>query len=535
MVDGGFPEFLLDAANAWEPVPGRPGEYRSRRPYPAVAGAGRRGVAVLGNFADTLVPLHGYRFVSDFRTDNPYWNLPDKLSADHGVWCGPGLWFDADTGRIHARLAHTRLRFLGAGNYRGETDPGKLPLVVAGPDAVVRLEGVKHLRLHDLVLRGSAGATLALRGGSDVELDGVTIHGGSPALQVSTTSRLRLHRCRVRGLTAPWSSRASHKYRGNSAYLVVVSAEPPGCRDFTFAHSEFTDNHDGLIVGALQGLTFHHNLVEQFDDDAIYLTMQRPKPPERLHFYQNVFARCLTAFAFAQFEGGRRNTVGSCAFISRNVFDLRRGTPAAPPASDREDLGLPESWNQRGRLAGDHGSPVWEPMTFYHNTVLTAEAPWRDQYAAGLASHTAGTRRRVFNNLFVQDRGVPGSALPVEPDDFAADANLHWSRSGGPRQQADWLAALHRSRGYQLARKRASPGWAGRDRVADPRFLDLPADPNRPCDLRLRPDSPAIDAGVALPAEWPDPLRRLDPGLPDLGALPAGAGRLVVGPASAPP
>ena len=53
-------------------------------------------------------------------------------------------------------------------------------------------------------------------------------------------------------------------------------------------------------------------------------------------------------------------------------------------------------------------------------------------------------------------------------------------------------------------------------------------------DVRLRPDSPAVDAGLELPAGWPDPLRKLDKGKPDLGALPLGADPLRVGPTAAP-
>ena len=45
--------------------------------------------------------------------------------------CGPGVWYDMKTGRIHARLGHTNLAHLGDQNYRGETDPRKLPLVIA--------------------------------------------------------------------------------------------------------------------------------------------------------------------------------------------------------------------------------------------------------------------------------------------------------------------------------------------------------------------------------------------------------------------
>jgi hypothetical protein len=32
-----------------------------------------------------------------------------------------------------------------------------------------------------------------------------------------------------------------------------------------------------------------------------------------------------------------------------------------------------------------------------------------------------------------------------------------------------------------------------------------------------------VDSGIAVPAEWPDPLRIADKGTPDIGALPLGA------------
>ena len=50
----------------------------------------------------------------------------------------------------------------------------------------------------------------------------------------------------------------------------------------------------------------------------------------------------------------------------------------------------------------------------------------------------------------------------------------------------------------------------------DPRFVRFPD------DLRLDPKSPAVDAGVPIPSDWPDPLRGKDKGKPDLGAVPLG-------------
>ncbi len=524
VLDGGLREFFEAPAGAWEPFPaGAKGEYRSIKAYPDLA-KGRRDVTLLGNFGDSMVPLHGYRNRIDFRSDNPYWNIGNKLNTDKGIWCGPGLWYDAGSGRVHVRLAHTGLKSFGDANYRGETDPRKLSLVVAGAVTPLRIEKAKHLRVQDLVVRGSAGRTVEVAASEDVELDGVTVYGGAPAIQVRTTARLRLVRCAVRGLSAPWSSRASHKYRGSSPYLLVVAGELSQCRDFEFAHCEFTDNHDGLIVGTLKGLRFHHCLVDNFDDDGVYLTLKRPAPPSGIHVYQNVLSRCLTTFSFAESGKGVKNEVGPGVYIFRNVIDLRHGTLGGPPTGAEADAkSTIADWWRPGRPASDHGSPVWEPMIVYHNTVLCSDPAFRGYYAAGLAGHTRGTTRRVFNNVFVQFEGNPGLQFPPAEDDLQADGNLLWGAKDGPAVKGDFFATFRRSKLFEASKKRYPPGWGVADVFADPKFVRPPA------DLRLRPDSPAVDAGVTLPAEWPDPLRKLDKGKPDIGALPLGVEMLRVG------
>jgi hypothetical protein len=132
------------------------------------------------------------------------------------VYLGPGLWFDAQTQRIHVRLAHTKIA--AQANYTGETDPRKVALVIGGERPALRLDKAAHVRIQDVVLRGSSLRTVEILGASHVELDGVTIHGGAPALFASATDHLRIVRSALRGTAAPWSSRASMKYRGNSTY-----------------------------------------------------------------------------------------------------------------------------------------------------------------------------------------------------------------------------------------------------------------------------------------------------------------------------
>jgi hypothetical protein len=509
VIDGGWREFFETPAEAWEPVEGgAPGEYRSRREYPGVE-------RVVGNFGDSWVPLYPYSRLIDVRSENEYWNIGGKLSDEKGVYCGPGMAIDPQTRRIHLRLAHTKMEVPAVLRetyrpYRGETDPRKLPLVVAGSSRpALRLSAARHVRVFDLAVRGAARATLGIEGCEDVEFDHVSVYGGQPALAVSGTVRFRLTHSALRGLCAPWAFRTI-KYRGPAPYLIVARGGDRQNEDFEVAHCEFTDSHDFLLP-SVKRFRFHHNLVDNHNDDGIYLSAEPPNVG--FEITQNRIARCLTTFAFY----GKHPTGGG-VYIARNVFDFRPPVhyhhPAEPGKQGGED---------QARMGGDHGGPTWEPMFAYHNTVLLDKAGgWRTA-AETWGGHTKGTVRRVFNNLFVQSEGRPALPFPSADDDFQADGNLHWSLSEGSRYTGDFFAKYRASPLLAASRKNYPPGWAAQDLFADPRFEAFGADWAKPSDLRLRADSPAIDAGVGLPAEWPDPLRAKDKGRPDLGAIPAGA------------
>ena len=61
------------------------------------------------------------------------------------------------------------------------------------------------------------------------------------------------------------------------------------------------------------------------------------------------------------------------------------------------------------------------------------------------------------------------------------------------------------------------------------RLLRLSHDQRTASDLRLQAHSPAVNAGVPVPVEWPDPLREKDADKPDHGALPCGVAGWGVG------
>lgn len=526
ILDGGLREFQEDPATAWEPAPqGVEGEYRSTKAYQQGGG--------FGQFADSMIPFHRYLTMADLRSSNELYRqeLNNRSDDPIGIYCGPGTRRDRETGRIHIRLAPTKLAGLGNRAYRGETDPRKLPLVIAGHDYTLRIEGARHVRIQDLVVRGGERAAVLVtrdqedisQDAEDIELDGLTLYGSGSALRAGQAKRLRVVNCALRGHTAPWHSRFTVKNRAGAGYLIMAEGS-----DFEIAHCELTDHHDCITFHGLDGLRFHHNRVDNFDDDGI-----EPGPKKergRTYIYQNHISRVLNPFtAHANQPIPVPHEQGSGVYVYRNVIDLRQGTYKAPPKEpDPSGAYLNEPTQL---VCHNHGSPTIAVYYVYHNTFLMHSGAFRNYYGFTWGSSTRGTTRRVFNNIFLQIDGLPGLnfAGTTAEDDFQADGNLLWSVLQGPSQTGDFFSKFRQSPQFTASKKAYPPGWGASDVFASPRLVSLGGDED-PVDFRLQPKSPAIDAGVAIPADWPDPLRDSDAGKPDLGAFPSGAQPLVVGP-----
>lgn len=536
IVDGGLPEFATAPESAWEPFPGgAPGEFRSVKTYlkevtgqsEPVAAGGEPRVHLLGGFAESMVPLHGYLYLTDLRSQNEYFAAFDSAktaeSKEIGIYCGPGLWFDLATGHIHARLAHTSQDCLKDGeNYAGETDPRKVPLIVsAGEQPPLRFQDAAHFVVQDIVARGGRITAIDLIDCANMILEGVTAYGGGSAMRVDATVGLRCRDCAFRGIAAPWTWRGSLKYRSIEARIVSASAWNSGARpnrDFEFGWCEFTDCVDGVFVGGVDGVDIHHSLLEHVSDDGIFVTASTAYDGSThggpAYIHENLLSRCLTTFAFGVGHGRQKMIaeggiaqLGDGMWIYRNVFDFRRPVFYQQPAEGQKDI------ITFGRPCGDHGSPGWEPMYVYQNTILAAEPPFRNYYASGWGSSMGrGTSRALFNNIFYQYTGLPGEVFAEGEVDLRADGNLHWSAEIGAAGAATFLKR-HLSSPAFLKTKRAAA-----DHYADPGFAAAPRE--GALDLRAR-NAEVAAMGVAVPAEWPDPLRSAAGEKPGVGAITA--------------
>jgi hypothetical protein len=237
---------------------------------------------------------------------------------------------------------------------------------------------------------------------------------------------------------------------------------------------------------------------------------------------QNRFSRCLTTFAFGVGNGRQKVLAdsiqtGAGVSIARNIFDFRRPVHYYQPRAADD----PQKVDSRGRLLGDHGSPAWEPLDFYHNTVLNADTPFRSGYGGGTSGGMGrGAHRVVFNNIFLNTEGQPGHVLPeiakLKPEevaagvkpfvpDFSVDGNLHWSIASG-FDAAMFLSQLRRSSRMVDERSGRELQWCEHDLADDPRYERVSSDWRTLCDLRLRSNSPALRAGEPLSKYFLDPL-----------------------------
>ncbi len=544
VIDGGLREFFESPATSWEPFAGgAEGEFISTKAYlqaddrkvphqflPAswepMWGIEEERPIALGHFGDSLLPLHGYRHIEDLRATNELWPAGKGVPHDSPTYGGPGLWFDRETGRVHIRLAHNQLAGLDDRAYRGETDPRKLALVIAlgFGDDVFRICGLKHVRLHGLIFRGATGSPMIdIYGSDDVALDHLTVFGGFPGLLIDASKDIHLTQSAFRSLSAPWLSRAHMKYRGTASYDVILRNGQPGNENIEMASCEFTDGHDFAFLRYVKNLQFHHNFVDNFNDDGLECG---PKLRSHTMFvYQNRIGRILSPIT--QHEGEKDESPidhdpKAGLYLYRNVFDLRGGTYKGPPAApDPTGAFLREE----GHLAEDHGSPIWTVMHVYQNTFLRDTPVARDYFLFGLGtSGMKNSERDVFNNFFIQTGKVPGAVIAMkQAENVREGGNILWGVKDGPTMKIDPFAKFRASPLFVASKERYEAGWTTQDRVVDPKFVNFSPDGATPVDLRLQPDSPAVKSGQPVPAEWPDPLRAADKAAaPDVGAVPLG-------------
>lgn len=560
IISGGIAEFENDPAKAWLPSKdGVAGEYRSAKAYENIRD-------VVGVFGDSNLGLQTYWYRMDMQAQNEKW-IPNEKTFVEPMYCGPGLWYDKATGYIHARLAHTKLELPADADhkidqYRGETDPRKLPLVVAPFNSVpLFIDQAAHVTFQDVVIRGGGHVAVRLNFGINIEFDRCTIIAGTYGIWSKGTGPLKMTNCGVHGMIAPWMFRTenvSYSYSGKSYPPFLTDPAPPEIpgaakqpaivtrhisrlpthavlvteggfefetfytplnHDWDISYCDFTEGHDGVYLSG-RDIKFHHNLVDNMQDDAIYVSSPTPYVTDGLYIYQNLIRQCVAGFG-AHARGGP----GGKIYIYRNVVDMRENLQFNRPAPD-----MPGGTIFPGHLAwlvhNANNIIHMEDIFMYQNTTLTTVGNVNYSYCAGMVLNSDRSRRAVFNNLHVYTEGAAQYPTPWRfPEkelNITFDGNLHWHADPAVKPPANYFDTTRKHPQSEVSKKTYPAGWDANSFIADPHFVSYDRNRHADLDLRLKADSPAKGAGVALPKEWPDPLRPANDARPDIGAIPMG-------------
>ena len=234
-----------------------------------------------------------------------------------------------------------------------------------------------------------------------------------------------------------------------------------------------------------------------------------------IEVFENLFARSLTPIAF-----GGTETTGDDIYIYRNLFDLRGGVNYGRPSEEDPDV----KPYLTDRIFVGHGGPTWPKMTIYNNTFVTLSG---SPDLGTLAAVRAGYPRALFNNIFF-NFGTLGGLQPPSHELGQSDGNLYWSPAG-QNVAATLFDAYRKSAAFTQSKTVYPAGFETNSIAADPLFLSVSPEETKPLDLRLKENSPAVNAGVALSEAWPDSRRGEDAGKPDMGAFPLGSKPFAVG------
>lgn len=513
-ISNGIQEFYDDPLNAWEGVVGgATDEFESVNTYPSLSSRTLW-------FAESMVPIQ-LTNPTTFVAESEVAPLGPKDTVG-GYYIGPCTRFDTGDDKWKIRLTHTDLKFLrdndfwGLGdvdyNYTGETDPRNIPLFVTNrvtnPNNGILGD---YVIVRDLVVIGGGGdASFDIRGRSGIQLINTWQYPTNNALDAGNCPGIIVERNKIRGICAPWTSRAAQKYHGSPTYNAIFNS----CPGAKVTRNEFTEGHDLVRFDNNSGdYEYSFNLQAHGHDDGLFMPGKQPSGIRRI--FGNIFSGTVSTFpttggGFGVIEND--DLVGT--YIYRNLIDRTIGAYGGPPRDSVDDM---ELWyggsidpDRFGEMFMGHGSHERARVRMYHNTIIATSAGG-SYYFRNAGGNPDNTETTVQNNIFVLISGLPREDIQStsEPYEF--------------------------NRGFNVVYSLSNPGFVGvvADEIyGDPKFVfhsGIRHDPNR--DLRLQLGSPAIDAGTAIPEEWPD-IEELRAMGADCGAIPSGYNGVVFGPDS---
>ncbi len=533
----GFPEVYT----VWEPAilhdqEAHPEEYVSVMTVPENSRDGIRGAFLVKKPYTRLI---NYSNINDLRTTNETFTKiqdPNILSGPivtdargnpkgyrfPWVYMGPGLWLNKETRKIHIRLSHTNNRITGLADYRGETDPRKVKLAISPkPMKTLYARGSNYVKFENLHIRYGGEYTIHLENNTGLIFDHVHIWASGYGVRMGKCSKTIFRHCEFNGGMPTWffrSDRKSEYYYQNSGEIKQNNLGKQTQRslflgsnkdDGTEVHNcEFVNGHDLYLAGAR--IKFHHNWINNLNDDCLFI---KESAEGSGWIYQNIIINSLMAINVSV----KPVDPGGPWYIYRNLMDLRGSTASYRP-----------------RIVGD--SNVWRfgifyksdppdaPMNLFQNTFLIYASNGQATF-----NHYRNTKtrdfRRCFNNIFISvnpgneyDRAIafipsPGFNGPTDGNNYFrmiyATRNpyryLEYAFDGENYGGGSFtsLEDMKASLLFEQSKTRYSLGYEANSIETNPEFRKMKANgkPHNSDDFRLKPQSPAIGAGIILPPD----------------------------------
>ncbi len=523
VVDNALAAFRAAGNTDWEPFNTAIGEYRTVASQPS--GTPRGYITGITGYENERVGLVSYASSSAFRSTSTTY-----VDSSTPFYVGPGVYQESD-GRIHIRLSKTpEMREMesryGQVLAAENDDPRRYGMVLTTTSSTVTVRG-SWLVIKDITFQLGTHTVQLNEDVHHVTFDAVTIWSGDTAVANfgSGVHDITIVNSRLYGDVPRWiawsdaknSPAPADRMRGTMVDL------QDGAKNVTVAYSHVRGGHDGIGMNEDEdGLVVHHSRIENFADDAFEL---EGSSVGRIEIYDNYIANCLVAIA----PGQSSDSFGGPLLAYRNIIAQLR----QPLVNRKEDI---NDWNGGGRFGIEymfkHGS-VSRNIHYYQNTLLLVGS------GAGLGLSITPRDvqdARIANNLMMTVNGVvnrdfrTGSGLVL-------DGDLYWKMNtvDSARLLASYDTVSAFSSSYGLETHGLG---AVSKRGTDPRFLNLnlrivdrtastwqlgaAGELQSPESFLLAADSPAISAGIVIPAHpvlgtLPDTRKSRD-----IGAIPWG-------------
>lgn len=522
VIDSGVPEFRTAPNEDWELVDSSTGEYRSKR----LAGRGYIFAYIDGiqGYENERVALVPYQNAAAFRSKSDEYTGPSTP-----FYVGPGTFRDPATGRIHIRLAKTKEMREAEARYGrvldgDKEDPRRYSIILSQARTTLQVTG-SHLTFRGLTVNQAQESVSVSPGARSVRFEDVTVWLGYHGVVLRGAREVTITGSRVYGDHPHWISWTDMKVPPAPAdFMRNTSIDlRSGSRDVEISWSHVRGSGQDMIGvnNDETHLSVHHNRLENCGDDAFEL--EGTVNVGLISIWENYVGNCFLFVAPGQ------DTVryDGPLYVYRNVVALLRN----PFINRKEGI---VRWNGGGRYGFEymfkHGvSSIYSTRNvhYYHNTLVMLNTAGQ-----GLNLTPKDPAGSTFaNNIAVMVNGVVNRDYRTGPGQIV-DGNLYWKMNTVDTapllSRFDTVAEFSAATGLEKHGIGSEPkrGTNPLFKNFRPRFVnreqtvwELAPDSEifSPWDFLLSDASPAVGAGVELPASLPDSRRSRD-----IGALPVG-------------